>query len=433
MGEPLRIGLAGLGTVGGGVGKQLELEADRLATLAGRPIRVTAIAARDRAKDRGFDVSGMTWFDDATAMAAEADIDVFVELIGGSDGPAKNAVEAALTAGRHVVTANKALIAHHGADLAALAEEKKVALNYEAAVTGGIPVIKALREGLVANRIESVAGILNGTCNYILSEMERAEAAFEDVLGEAQLLGYAEVDPTFDVGGTDAAHKLAILAGLSFGKKVDFASVYVEGIEAISTVDIKFAKEFGYRIKLLGIAELNDKGEVIQRVHPALIPLTSSLAAVQGVTNAVLIRGSYVGDAILEGEGAGEGPTASAVIADLVDIARGIVYAPFGLPSHALGEGRPADMGEHAGAYYLRLRAADRAGSMAEIAKALGDAGVSIERIVQRSGDGIPGEWLPVVLITHETQEATMRKAMELLDEHADVVSEPVVIRIEEG
>jgi len=433
MSTPLRIGLAGLGTVGGGVGKQLELERARLSALAGRSIVVTAACARDRTKERGFDLSGVEWFDDPVAMARDAEIDVLVETIGGSDGPAKAAVEAALTAGRSVVTANKALLAHYGGELAALAETTGAALNFEAAVAGGIPVIKAMREGLVANRIASVTGILNGTCNYILTEMEATGASFTDVLADAQKLGYAEADPSFDVGGTDAAHKLAILASLAYGNKVDFDSVFVEGIERISADDIRFAAEFGYRIKLLGTTCLNDAGEVEQRVHPTLVPLSSPLAAVSGVTNAVAVNGSYVGQVVLEGPGAGEGPTASAVIADLVDIARGIRYAPFGVPYSALKSSRPADMSGYEGSYYLRVKAADRAGSMAEITRALAEAEVSIERIVQRPDRGRDGQWMPVVMMTHETKEATMQKALALLSEHEDVVSTPVVIRIEQS
>ena len=413
MSTPLRIGLAGLGTVGGGVGKQLELERARLSALAGRSIVVTAACARDRTKERGFDLSGVEWVDDPVAMARDAEIDVLVETIGGSDGPAKAAVEAALTAGRSVVTANKALLAHYGGELAALAETTGAALNFEAAVAGGIPVIKAMREGLVANRIASVTGILNGTCNYILTEMEATGASFTDVLADA--------------------HKHAILASLAYGNKVDFDSVFVEGIERISADDIRFAAEFGYRIKLLGTTCLNDAGEVEQRVHPTLVPLSSPLAAVSGVTNAVAVNGSYVGQVVLEGPGAGEGPTASAVVADLVDIARGIRYAPFGVPYSALKSSRPADMSGYEGSYYLRVKAADRAGSMAEITRALAEAEVSIERIVQRPDRGRDGQWMPVVMMTHETKEATMQKALGLLSEHEDVVSTPVVIRIEQS
>lgn len=433
MSAPLRIGLAGLGTVGGGVGKQLEREQARLAALAGRTIIVTAACARDRTKDRGFDLSGVEWFDDPVAMAKSDQIDVLVEMIGGSDGPAKAAVEAALSAGKSVVTANKALLAQHGSELAALAETSGAALNFEAAVAGGIPVIKAMREGLVANQVLSVSGILNGTCNYILTEMEATGASFADVLADAQKLGYAEADPSFDVGGTDAAHKLAILASLAFGNKVDFGSVFVEGIERISADDIRFAAEFGYRIKLLGTARQNDAGEVEQRVHPTLVPLSSPLAAISGVTNAVAVKGTYVGQVVLEGPGAGEGPTASAVVADLVDIARGIRYAPLGLPFSALGASKPAPMSGYVGSYYLRVKAADRAGSMAEITRALAEAEVSIERIVQRPDRGRDGHWMPVVIMTHETNEATMQKALGLLSEHEDVVSAPVVIRIEES
>ncbi len=431
MTTPLRIGLAGLGTVGAGVGKQLEAEGARLAAISGRPIAVTAICARDRSKDRGFDVSGATWFDDPVDMAKTAEIDVFVELIGGSDGSAKSAVEAALASGKHVVTANKALVAHHGAALAALAEKGGAALNYEAAVAGGIPIIKAMREGLLANQISQVSGILNGTCNYILTEMEETGADFEDVLADAQKLGYAEADPSFDVGGTDAAHKLAILASLAFGTAVDFSSVYVEGIEAVTASDIKFAAEFGYRIKLLGTAVRNAQGAIEQRVHPALVAHSAPLASVSGVTNAVSVEGGYVGNVVLTGPGAGEGPTASAVVADIVDIARGIAFPPFILPQSKLLSAETVDMADYSGAYYLRLEAADRAGSMAEVTKALAEADVSIERIVQRPDQGRDGEWLPVVLITHETREATMQRALGLLSEHADVVSTPVVIRIQ--
>ena len=431
MTTPLRIGLAGLGTVGGGVGKQLEAERARLASISGREIIVSAICARDRSKDRGFDVTGATWFDDPVDMAKNAEIDVFVELIGGSDGSAKSAVEAALSSGKHVVTANKALVAHHGAALAALAEEGAAALNFEAAVAGGIPIIKAMREGLLANQISQVSGILNGTCNYILTEMEETGADFTDVLADAQKLGYAEADPSFDVGGTDAAHKLAILASLAFGTAVDFSSVYVEGIETITAADIKFAAEFGYRIKLLGTAVRNEQGAIEQRVHPALVAHSAPLASVSGVTNAVSVHGGYVGNVVLTGPGAGEGPTASAVVADIVDIARGIAFPPFILPQSQLKPAEIVEMSDYSGAYYLRLKAADRAGSMAEVTKALAEADVSIERIVQRPDQGRDGEWLPVVLITHETREATMQRALALLSEHADVVSAPVVIRIQ--
>lgn len=431
MTEPLRISLAGLGTVGGGVGKQLEAEGPRLAAISGREIQVAAICARDRSKDRGFDISGAKWFDDPVEMAKSDDIDVFVELVGGSDGSAKSAVEAALSSGKHVVTANKALVAHHGAALASLAEKGGAALNFEAAVAGGIPIIKAMREGLIANKITQVTGILNGTCNYILTEMEETGADFADVLSDAQKLGYAEADPSFDVGGTDAAHKLAVLSSLAFGTEVDFSSVYVEGIEAVTAADIRFAAEFGYRIKLLGTAVRNEQGAIEQRVHPALVAHSAALASVSGVTNAVSVDGGYVGNVVLTGPGAGEGPTASAVVADIVDIARGIIFPPFILPQSQLSPAETVDMSDYSGAYYLRLEAADRAGSMAEVTKALAAADVSIERIMQRPDQGRDGKWLPVVLITHETHEATMRRALALLSEHADVVSTPVVIRIQ--
>lgn len=431
MTTPLKIGLAGLGTVGGGVGKQLEAEAARLAQSAGRAIQVTAVCARNKERDRGFDLSGAAWFDDPVALARDADIDVFVELIGGAQGSAKAAVEAAIEAGRHVVTANKALVALHGAELAVLAEEKGVALNYEAAVAGGIPIIKAMREGLISNQITSVSGILNGTCNYILTEMEATGRDFADVLADAQRLGYAEADPTFDIGGIDAAHKLAILASIAFGTRVDFNSVFVEGIEAVGAPDIRYAAEFGYRIKLLGIARQGENGLLEQRVHPVLVPLNSPLASVASVTNAVSVDGSYVGNVVLEGPGAGEGPTASAVVSDIVDIARGFVFPPFGAPSASLRVAKTCEGAGFTGAYYMRFQAVDRAGSIAEITKALADAGVSIEKIIQSGSTAAREDRRPVVIVTHDTEEEAMQRALGLLAEHEDVATTPVVIRIE--
>lgn len=429
----MRIGIAGLGTVGGGVVKMLARRKAALEAATGRAIEIAAVCARDRTRDRGIDLGAARWFDNPVEMARAGTLDgggldVIVELIGGAEGVAKATVEAALAAGRHVVTANKALIAHHGTALARAAEAAGVALNYEAAVAGGIPIVRTLREALGGNDISTVTGILNGTCNYILTEMETTGGSFADILARAQALGYAEADPSFDIGGVDAAHKLAILASLAFGTEIDFDHVLIEGIEKIGGIDIKFAQEFGYRIKLLAIARRTAEG-IEQRVQPALIPESSPLAAVAGVFNAVCVTGDPIGSVVLEGEGAGEGPTASAVVGDLMDIARGACVPPMGVPAALLRPLAALPAERHQGAYYLRLNAADRAGSMAAITRDLADADVSFERIVQRgqAGDGRR----PVVFITHETSEGTMRRALDLLLEHEDVAGTPLMLRIE--
>ncbi|MEQ8594019.1 MAG: homoserine dehydrogenase [Parvibaculum sp.] len=432
MTKPLRIGIAGLGTVGAGVVKILAARGAHLAAATGRAIEVAAVSARDSSKDRGIDLSGIRWERDPLALAAADDVDVVAEMIGGSEGVARDLVEAALKAGKHVVTANKALVAHHGGSLARLAEARGVALHYEAAVAGGIPIVKTMREALAANEIRSIHGILNGTCNYILTEMETTGRDFADVLKDAQALGYAEADPSFDVGGIDAAHKLAILTSLAFGTEVDFGAVQIEGIEKISATDISFAREFGYKIRLLAIAEKLESG-IVQRVHPALVPDGTPLAAVSGVYNAVAVDGDRVGHMVLEGRGAGEGPTASAVISDIIDIARGLVLAPFIVPADRLKKLVQPPVDTHKKAFYLRVRAVDRAGSMAAITQALAQASVSIERIVQR-GDRQDGSGrLPVVFVTHETDEGTMARARAHLAEHEDVAGTPLVLRIEDG
>lgn len=432
MTKPLRIGIAGLGTVGAGVVKILAARGAHLSAATGRAIEIVAVSARDSNKDRGIDLSGVRFERDALALATADDIDVVAEMIGGSEGVARDLVEAALKAGKHVVTANKALLAHHGANLARLAEAKGVALNYEAAVAGGIPIVKTMREALAANEIRSIHGILNGTCNYILTEMETTGRDFGDVLKDAQALGYAEADPSFDVGGIDAAHKLAILTSLAFGTEVDFGAVQIEGIEKISATDISFAREFGYKIRLLAIAEKLESG-IVQRVHPALVPEGTPLAAVSGVYNAVAVDADRVGHMVLEGRGAGEGPTASAVLSDIVDIARGLVLAPFVVPADRLRKLVQAPVDTHKKAFYLRVRAVDRAGSMAAITQALAQASVSIERIVQR-GDRQDGSGrLPVVFVTHATDEGTMARARAHLAEHEDVAGTPLVLRIEDG
>ena len=428
MTRPLSIGIAGLGTVGGGVLTMLRQNADLIAARAGRPIAVTAVSARDRTRDRGMDLSGLRWYDDPVALAGDANVDVVVEVIGGSEEPAKALVEAAMAAGKQVVTANKALLAVHGAALAAAAEKAGVVLAFEAAVAGGIPAIKALREGLAGNRISRVAGILNGTCNYILTVMRERGREFAEVLADAQKLGYAETDPAFDVDGIDAAHKLAILAALAFGRPVDFGSVYVEGIRRISALDIAFANELGYRIKLLGIARATEAG-IETRVHPCMVPQSAPIARVDGVFNAVVAEGDFVGRVMLEGRGAGAGPTGSAVVADLIDIARGRATQVWGAASGALSAAPSVPMSAHVGAYYLRLMVVDRPGVIADVTAVLRDAGISLESMLQRGRS--PGEAVPVVLVTHETGEAAMRAAMERIAALGAVLEPPALIRIE--
>jgi len=425
--DSLKIAIAGLGTVGVGTVKVLQHHAAQIARRCGRPLEITAVCAREQ-KDRGVDLSGYAWFNDAADMAAHADADVFVELIGGSEGIAKTAVEAALAAGRHVVTANKALVAHHGTALATLAEAKGVSLNYEAAVAGGIPVIKSIREGLAGNAITRVQGILNGTCNYILTTMREEGRDFDVVLKDAQALGYAEADPSFDIDGVDAAHKLAILAAVAFGVRVDFNAVYVEGIRHISAVDIQFAEELGYRIKLLGVAAMTERG-LEQRVHPTMVPLDAPIAKVEGVFNAVVTNGDQMDTLMQEGRGAGEGPTASAVVADLADIARGISLPTFGVPVGDLNPIQPRPMSLHEGAYYVRLSLVDEPGVFADVAAVLRDHRVSMESMIQRVRE--PGKPVPVVITTHTTAEADMTKALTAIAALPTVSEPPRMIRIE--
>jgi len=428
MTRPLSVAVAGLGTVGAGVLTLLRDNAELIAARAGRPIVVTAVAARDRNRDRGVSLDGLRWYEDPVAMAAEAQADVVLELIGGSGGPARNTVEAALKAGRPVVTANKALLALHGAALAQKAEAAGVTLAFEAAVAGGIPAIKALREGLAANRISRVTGILNGTCNYILTCMRDQKREFGDVLAEAQRLGYAEADPSFDIDGVDAAHKLAILAALAFGRPVEFEAVHVEGIRNITALDIALAEELGYRIKLLGIAQQEEDG-VAARVHPCMVPASHPIARVDGVFNAVVAEGDFVGRVVLEGRGAGAGPTASAVVADLIDIARERHTPVWGADHAALSAVPALPMASHHGAYYLRLMVLDRPGVIADVTGVLRDHGISLESMIQRGR--APGEAVPVVLTTHDCQEAAMRDALKRIAALEAVLEPPALIRIE--
>jgi homoserine dehydrogenase len=428
MAKVLRIGVAGLGTVGTGVLRLLAAHGDLIAERAGRRVRLTAISARDRRKDRGVDLSQTQWFDDATGLADSPDVDLVIELIGGSDGVAKALVERALAAGKPVITANKALIAHHGTHLARQAEAAGAALGYEAAVAGGVPVIKALREGLAANRIARVYGILNGTSNYILTTMRETGREFAEVLSEAQALGYAEADPSFDVDGVDTAHKLAILTGVAFGCEIDFDGVYVEGMREISALDIAYADELGYRIKLLGLSRATDGG-VEQRVHPCMVSLEAPIASIEGVFNAVVAEGDFCGSIMTEGQGAGAGPTASAVVADLIDIARGGGRATFAVPAASLQRLASLPMERHEGSYYLRLMVVDRPGVIADIAAALRDQDISVEAMLQHGR--APGESVPVVITTHETREAYMVRAIERIAAIEAVLEPPRLIRIE--
>ena len=428
MNQPLKIAIAGLGTVGAGVVRLLQQNADLLTRHGGRPMRLAAVSARDKRRPRGVDLSAARWYDDPVAMAADPAIDVVVELIGGSEGAARATVAAALANGKHVVSANKALLAHDGTALARLAEERRVALLFEAAVAGGIPILKVLREGLAANNVNRVYGILNGTCNFILSTMRETGRDFADVLTEAQRLGYAEADPSFDIEGIDAAHKLALLASVAFANAVDFSGVYVEGIRHVSALDIAFADELGYRIKLLGVARLTEHG-LEQRVHPCMVPRSTPIAHVDGVFNAVVVEGDFVGRVVLEGRGAGAEPTASAVVADLLDIARGRWSSSFTVPATSLEERPASPMLRHVGAYYVRLMVVDRPGVIADIAAALRDEQVSMEQMIQRGR--APGEAVPVVLTTHETEEAAMRRALERIGDLDTVLEPPRMIRVD--
>ncbi len=431
MAEALRVALAGLGTVGSGVIRVLDANRALIERRAGRAIEVVAVSARDRTKDRGVDISRFEWVDDTVALA-ETHADVVVELVGGADGPALALARSTLGQGKAFVTANKAMLAHHGLELAEAAEKAGVPLKFEAAVAGGIPVIKGLREGAAANEIARVQGILNGTCNFILSKMEAEGRDFGDVLAEAQALGYAEADPSFDIDGVDAAHKLSILASLSFGTRPAFDGVAIRGIRQIIAGDIAEAAALGYRIRLIGQAELGTGG-LFQRVQPQLVPQDHPLAHVTGSTNAVVAEGNFVGRLLFQGAGAGDGPTASAVIADLIDIARGeagppfampVAGPPFAMPVTALADAGPADTGMRRGRAYLRFMVADRVGVLAEIAAAMRDAGVSIESLIQR-GANSDGSAL-VAIVTHEAPESAIAAALERLRGSQSLVGEPM-------
>ena len=430
MSENLRVGIAGLGTVGAAVVRLLAAQATDLAARTGRDIVLTGVCARDPARDRGLDLGGASWFATPAELARSERIDLFVELIGGDEGPARDSVETALKAGKSVVTANKALLAKHGIALARLAEAHHAALAFEASVAGGIPIVKTLREGLAGNRIERVYGILNGTCNYILSRMELEGLSFAECLTDAQKLGYAEADPTFDIGGFDTAHKLAILASLAFGVKLDAEAISIEGIEDISLADLNAAAELGYRVKLLGVAQRTSHG-VEQRVHPTMVPLSSSIAQVMGVTNAVTVDADAVSELTLVGPGAGGMATASAVVADIADIARGIRSAPFGLPVDHLALPEKSPMQRHEGGYYIRLAVRNKIGAAAAIATRMAEHEISLESIVQRRTCAADESVVPVVLVTYATTEASVRQALAAIVADGHVADKPQVIRIE--
>ncbi len=428
MTQAFKVAIAGLGTVGAGVVDVLQTHKDLIAQRAGRAIEIVAVNAKNRAKDRGVDLAPYKWVDDSNAFADMDDVDAVVELVGGSDGMALSLVKNSLSKKKHVVTANKALLAHHGFELAELAEDNGVNLCYEAAVAGGIPIIKAMREGFAANKINGVYGILNGTCNYILTEMRETGRDFEDVLKDAQELGYAEADPGFDIDGVDAGHKLCLLTALAFGTRPDFSSLEMTGIRHINATDIAFASELGYRIKLLGIARRYEKG-IMQIVEPCLVPVNSTLGTVEGVFNAVHVEGDFVQTGHLVGRGAGAGPTASAVVADIIDIARGLKTPTFGIPAKSLKDPKWVDIGETVNTYYVRMNVLDQPGVLADVSAVLRDHHVSIEAFLQRGRD--PGQPVPMVMTTHETRHSDMTKACAQLEKLKSVLEKPCLIPIE--
>jgi homoserine dehydrogenase len=429
MNTPLNIGIAGLGVVGATAAQILQKQADMIAGRTGREIKVVAVSSRDQSKDRGFDSSAMEWFADARDLAKSDNVDLVVEAIGGSEGIAKEVVEIALQQGKPVVTANKALLAEHGIALAELAEKHQVTLAYEAAVAGGIPVVKALREGLAANQIEKVVGILNGTSNFILTHMHHQGSEFEEALSEASRLGYAEADPSFDIDGIDAAHKLSILTALAFGCKPDFAKVHIEGIRHITKQDMQFAQELGYNIKLLGITQRGANGKIEQRVHPCMLPASSPIG-VDDVYNAIVIEGDAVGRSTLEGRGAGGGPTASSVIADIMDIARGVTYPPYTLPLSQLEEVAFTPIDYLQSAYYLRLSVLDQPGVLSEVTRIFSENDISLCSFLQKSHQ--PEQAVQLVVTTHKTVEQNMRKACDAINALSAVTEKTHLIRIED-
>ena len=441
--KPIQVGLLGIGTVGSGVFNVLRRNQDEISRRAGRGIAITMVADLDVERARGVVGEGVQVVNDARAIIANPDIDIVIELIGGY-GVARALVLEAIAAGKHVVTANKALLAVHGTEIFAAASAKGVMVAFEAAVAGGIPIIKALREGLTANRIQWIAGIINGTTNFILSEMRDKGLDFDVVLKEAQRLGYAEADPTFDIEGVDAAHKATLMSAIAFGIPVQFDKAYVEGITKLSAADIRYAEQLGYRIKLLGITKRAEKG-IELRVHPSLVPTKRLIANVEGAMNAVVVQGDAVGTTLYYGKGAGSEPTASAVIADLVDIARlhtadpehrvpHLAFQPHTL-TDAMGQLPVLPMSEVVTSYYLRLRVADQAGVLAKVTGLLAEAGVSIDAVLQREADEVGGEGstqTDLIILTHDTREGTMDSVIAQMQALPTVLAPITRIRKEE-
>lgn len=426
---PFRVAIAGLGTVGVGVVKILTENAALIEQRAGRAIEIIAVTARSKNKDRGVDLSSYEWAETLPDLANNKNVDAVLELIGGSEGVVKALVEDSLRSGKHVVTANKALLAHHGFDLAQLAEKHSVCLAYEAAIAGGIPIVKNLREGLAANKINSLYGILNGTCNYILSEMRASGRDFDVVLQEAQEMGYAEADPSFDVDGIDAAHKLSLLGALAFGVKPDFDALDIQGIRHITSDDISYADELGFRIKLLGIAR-REGDAIMQTMEPCLVRTESALGSVEGVFNAILTQGDFVDKTMMEGRGAGEGPTASSVVADIIDLAKGNGLPTFGVNTEFLQDATWQGMEDVSSEAYIHLKVDDSSGVIADITACLKVEDVSIDSFIQRGNDG--GEAVSVVIMTHASPFLSIKRAVAAVENLPCVLDKPTLLRIEE-
>ena len=426
MTKPLRLGIAGLGTVGVGVIKIIQNKLSLLEARTGKQILISAVTAKSKTKDRGIDLSSYQWERDPVSLANREDIDVFIELIGGHEGAAKEAVEIAISKGKNVVTANKALLAHHGHELALKAEENGSILRFEAAVAGGIPVIKSLTEGLAGNSINRIMGVMNGTCNYILTRMESSGLSYEKVFSEANELGYLEADPYLDIGGIDAAHKLSILSSIAFGTEINFNGVELDGIDKITINDIHQAADMGFRIKLLGVSQMTSSG-LEQRMSPCLVPTGSPLGQLEGGTNMIVIEGDQVGQIVLRGAGAGEGPTASAVVSDITDIARGISLATFGQPAKTLKKASSSESQTPA-PYYLRMLLHDEPGALAKITKILSQFNVSIARMRQY---GHEDENAPVLIVTHEIKHEDLMTAIQELPNTKVLKAQTLAIRIE--
>jgi homoserine dehydrogenase len=428
LNEPLKIAVAGLGNVGIGVVKILKKHKQLIMERAGREVKIIAVSAKSRKKERGVDLTQFEWVEDAREFANMDTVDVIVELIGGEDGIAYELCRNSLSNEKSVVTANKAMIAHRGAELASLAQDKNVSLRFEAAVAGGIPIIKAIGEGLAANELNLVYGIMNGTTNYMLSQMEATGRSYDEILSETAALGYLEADPALDLDGIDAAHKLAILSSVAFGVKTDFENIYIEGIRKIETIDIDYAKELGFRIKLLGITKYQG-GKLSQRVHPVMIDKKLPIAQVMDGFNALVVDGDFIDKTFYQGRGAGEGPTASAVVADLIDIARGNKVHAFYKPADKLVAATSVSIDQHEGEYYIRLHVTDTTGVIADIAIILKEASISLDSMIQK-GTQQDGSVF-VIMVTHDTTETIMKDTLNRINNLPSVIDTPLSIRIE--